>query len=224
VVFEFFRGGRDTQLEEIEARIAGMLVDCRRTFELAFDTLLTGSDPRAVGTEVRDIDRKVNKAERMVRRELLVHVSVRGSRANLPAVLASMSVAKDAERIGDYNKNIWDLRVEGADFSSDADRDALQGWRDRVSQAIGDVATVFAERDADTAHHLIAEFDGVLDEFDALTAAQITSSESPRHAVPRALLYRHLKRVVAHLMNILTSLVMPIDRLDFYDERKADRE
>jgi phosphate uptake regulator len=224
VVFEFFRGGRDTQLEEIEARIAGMLVDCRHTFELAFDTLLEGSDPAAVGSVVRDIDRKVNKAERLVRRELLVHVSVRGSKANLPAVLASMSVAKDAERIGDYNKNIWDLRAGGADFSSDADHDVLQGWRDRVSQAIGDVASVFAERDADAAHELIAEFDGILDEFDALSAAQITSTESPRYAVPRALLYRHLKRVVAHLMNILTSLVMPIDRLDFYDERKADRE
>lgn len=31
-------------------------------------------------------------------------------------------------------------------------------------------------------------------------------------------------RVIAHLMNILTSLVMPIDRLDYYDEKKADRE
>jgi hypothetical protein len=33
-----------------------------------------------------------------------------------------------------------------------------------------------------------------------------------------------LKRITAHLMNILTSLVMPIDRLDYYDEAKADRE
>lgn len=224
MVFEFFRGGRDTQLEEIAARIAGMLVDCRRTFELAFDTLLTGADPAAVGSEVRDIDRKVNKAERMVRRELLVHVSVRGAKANLPAVLASMSVAKDAERIGDYNKNIWDLAGAGTDFSADSDLGELRAWRDRLSQAIGDVATIFAERDADAAHRLIAEFDEVQDQFDALAEAQISSSETPRHAVPRALLYRYLKRVVAHLMNMLTSLVMPIDRLDFYDERKADRE
>jgi phosphate uptake regulator len=224
VVFEFFRGGRDTQLEEIEARIAAMLVDCRHTFDLAFDVLLAGGDVAAVGAEVGQTDRRVNKAERLVRRELLVHVSVRGTRANLPAVLASMSVAKDAERIGDYTKNMWDLADEGVDFSDAADRDALQAWRDRVSSFIGDVATVFAERDAEAARPLLTEFDVVQDEFDALMAAQIASPEPAAHAVPRALLYRYLKRVVAHLMNILTSLVMPIDRLDFYDEKKADRE
>jgi hypothetical protein len=45
------------------------------------------------------------------------------------------------------------------------------------------------------------------------------SSES----VPRALYYRYLKRITAHLMNMMTSLVAPLDRLDYYDEAKDDR-
>lgn len=224
MVFEFFRGGSDTQLAEIEARITGMLIDCRHTFELACDALMGGGDATQIGPEVRSSDRGVNKAERRLRRELLVHVSVRGAKANLPAVLAAMSVAKDAERIGDYAKNIWDLAAEGIDFSQVPDRADLIGWRDRVATAIGDVATVFAERDAERAHALIEEFDLVLDECDDLITAQIVSTGTPRDAVPRALLFRYLKRVVAHLMNVLTSLVMPLDRLDFYDERKADRD
>jgi phosphate uptake regulator len=224
VVFEFFRGGPDRRLVEITGRISQMLLDCRHTFELAYDALLDGGDPMAVGPEVRSVDIGVNKAERQVRRELLVHVSVRGAKANLPVVLASMSVAKDAERIGDYAKNIWDLAAAGIDFSEAPDRDALVAWRDRVAQAISDVAATFVDRDTQAAHSLIVEFDEVADEFDALITAQIASAGSPRDAVPRALLYRYLKRVVAHLMNILTSLVMPIDRLDFYDEKKADRE
>jgi phosphate uptake regulator len=223
VVFEFFGRGRDKRLEEVEQHIAGMLLDCRHTFELAYDALLDGGDPMAVGQEVRDTDRRVNITEGEVRKALLVHVSVRGAKANLAAVLASMSVAKDAERIGDYAKNIWDLAAGGIDFSDAPDRDALQAWRDRVAAAIGEVAAAFAGHDAATARRLIADYDVVTDEFDALIAAQIASPEPSRHSVPRALLFRYLKRVVAHLMNILTSLVMPLDRLDFYDERKADR-
>jgi hypothetical protein len=33
-----------------------------------------------------------------------------------------------------------------------------------------------------------------------------------------AVTYRYLKRVLAHSMNIITSVVMPLDRLDYYDE------
>ena len=40
----------------------------------------------------------------------------------------------------------------------------------------------------------------------------------------RALLYRYLKRITAHLMNVISSLVMPVHRLDYYDEKKADRD
>ena len=41
--------------------------------------------------------------------------------------------------------------------------------------------------------------------------------------MPRALYYRYLKRITAHTMNMLTSLVMPLDRLDYYDEAPEDR-
>jgi hypothetical protein len=38
------------------------------------------------------------------------------------------------------------------------------------------------------------------------------------------LYFRYLKRVTAHVMNFLTSLVVPVDRLDYYDEAKEDRD
>jgi len=42
-----------------------------------------------------------------------------------------------------------------------------------------------------------------------------------RHAAPRALFYRYIKRLSLHLSNILSSVVMPVDRLDFYRREKA---
>ena len=223
MVLDFFKGGGDRQLEAIGSAIAQMLADCRHTFDLAANALLGGTDPSVVGPEIRKSDRKVNKAERRVRRELVVHVSVRGTRADLPLVLASMSIVKDAERIGDYAKNIWDLAAAGIDLSGAEDLKQLLGVRDRTSALIGEAARIFLERDVVEAKALIERGDAIQDEHDAEVLRHLHSQEPVADAVTRALFHRYLKRIVAHAMNVLTSLVMPVHRLDYYDEKKADR-
>ena len=224
MVLEFFRGGVDSQLEEIEGLIIQMLLDCRHTFDLAINTLLGGTDPATVGKQISKTDVGVNKAQRRVRKELLVHASVRGANADLPMALSSMSIVKDAERIGDYSKNIWDIADAGVNLSRAEDIKTLTKYRDRTSTMIAETARVFRERDVDVAHRMIQEADGILDEYDEgirhlLAGSEVGTSE----AVARALLYRYLKRISGHAMNVLTSLVMPVHRLDFYDEKKADR-
>ena len=223
MVMEFFRGGADKELEQIEQTIQQMLLDCRHTFDAAINALLGGTDPELVKKDIKKTDRRVNKAEREVRRELVVHTSVRGAQADVPMVLVSMSIVKDAERIGDYAKNIFDIAREGVDMSKDEDLDQLIAYRDRVSRLIAETARIFGERDTEAAHLILQTEDENLDEYDSLVIAQIESGRPAREAVPRALLYRYLKRITAHAMNVLTSLVMPIDRLDYYDEDKADR-
>lgn len=223
MVFEFFRGGADKQLEEIEGLIHQMLLDCRHTFDLAANALVGGTDPATVGKQISKTDIGVNKAERAVRKELVVHVSVRGGDADLPLVLGFMSIVKDAERIGDYSKNIWDLADAGIDLSGSGDLDYLTTVRDRTSEAIAEAARIFRDRDGAAAHGMIQRLDGILDEYDRNIMEQLESTGAARDAVSRALLYRYLKRISAHLINVLTSLVMPVHRLDFYDEKKADR-
>ncbi len=44
MVFEFFKGGADHTLEEIEATIAEMLLANRHTFDLAINTVLGGTE------------------------------------------------------------------------------------------------------------------------------------------------------------------------------------
>jgi phosphate uptake regulator len=223
MVFEFFRGGADQQLEEIERQIHTMLLDCRHTFDLAASALIGGAEPSTVGKRISKVDIGINKAERAVRKELVVHVSVRGTDADLPLVLSFMSIVKDAERVGDYAKNIWDLADAGVDVSKADDLKAFTKVRDSTSEAIGEAARVFIDRDAEAAHEMIKTLDAFLDECDSVIVTQLGSTGPARDAVARALFYRYLKRISAHLMNVLTSLVMPVHRLDFYDEKKADR-
>ena len=67
MVMEFFRGGADKELEQIEQTIQQMLVDCRHTFDVAINALLSGTDPALVKKDIKKTDRQVNKAEREVR-------------------------------------------------------------------------------------------------------------------------------------------------------------
>ena len=224
MVLEFFRGGTDRTLEDIEATIVEMLVTGRHTFDLAVNAVLGGTDPAVVGEEIRRSDRSINKAERHVRRELVVHASVRGKQADLPRVLVAMSVIKDAERIGDYAKNVWDLANAGVDLSDAGDIATLLAMRDRTSRMLADCARVYSERDTGAVHEMVPTMDAWLDEYDACIIDQLHSEGRPCDAVSRALLCRYFKRITAHAMNLITSLVMPVDRLDYYDEKKADRE
>ena len=224
MVLEFFKGGSDQTLEQIEATIVEMLLINRHTFDLAINTVVGGTDPESVDKEVHKSDRRVNKAERRIRKELVVHTSVRGANTDLPRVLVAMSVIKDAERIGDYAKNIWDLAAGGVDLSGDDDADRWLALRDRTSKSIAESARIYQERDTDAAHGLVQEMDEWTSAFDACVDEMMASQGSARDAVSRALLCRYLKRITAHLMNVISSLVMPVHRRDYYDEKKSDRE
>ncbi len=221
MVFEFFKGGHSA-IESVEETLVRMLLDGREVFDTATDALFGGGKSKETKREVRSTDREINVAQQDVRRDLMVHASVQET-VDLPLVLAYMSTVKDAERIGDYSKNVYDLVRYGADFEHAEDRDELAAYRDRVSHLIGEAAEAFAAKDTERAQQLINKADGFLDDYDARVKAMVQWEGTASDAVSRALYFRFLKRITAHVMNFLTSLVMPVDRLDYYDEAKEDR-
>lgn len=93
-----------------------------------------------------------------------------------------------------------------------------------MSALLGDAAQTFKDRDNDRARDLIAKADGFLDEYGAHVKAAAQSTGPASDAVARALYSRFLKRITANVMNFLTSLVLQVDQLDYYDETKDDRE
>ncbi|MBW3562499.1 MAG: hypothetical protein KY437_08385 [Actinobacteria bacterium] len=218
----FFRGGGESRLEEVEADLQQMLADDRHSFDIATSALIGGADVEVVGPDLRETDHRVNKLEREIRRKLVVHASVQEA-VDIPAILVAMSIVKDVERIGDYAKNIFDIAAEGADFSRAEDRDELIAYRDRISRMITEAGDVYRNRNEELARELISEGDRLQDEFDDLVHALVTADGPASYAVPRALFHRHLKRIVAHLMNVMTAVVMPLDKLDYFDEDAQDR-
>jgi len=221
-MFEFFKGTGPSAIESVESTLVGMLRDGAEVFETAADALFGGGKSKATKREVRSTDAEINRAQQDVRRELMLHVAVADS-MDLPAVLRYMSVVKDAERVGDYAKNIYDLVRYGADFENAPDREQLESYRHAVGDLILQAAAVFESLDEKRAAELVAKADGFLDEHDAKVKAAFKSTGEVADAVSRALYYRFLKRITAHVMNTLTALVMPVDQLDYYDEARDDR-
>ncbi|MEE9132416.1 MAG: PhoU domain-containing protein, partial [Gemmatimonadota bacterium] len=61
-------------------------------------------------TQIYKRDVQVNKLERTIRKQVIAHLSLAGSSASLPYCLLLMSLVKDVERLGDYAKNLSEVR------------------------------------------------------------------------------------------------------------------
>jgi len=221
MVMSFFRKPEEGGLEHIDAQVQRMVADARHTFDLAMNAVTSGAAAN-VGDEVRRTDRQINRMEMEIRRELVVHASVHGG-ADAPEVLVFMNMVKDLERIGDYNKNIYDLSEEGVSFADAPDIEQLLAYRDEISSRIALMGEILTVRDEDRARAYIDRGDELRREFDDRINELIRSTEPALTAVPRALLYRFLKRVTAHSLNVVSAVVMPVDRLDYFDESEETR-
>ncbi|HUG07883.1 MAG TPA: PhoU domain-containing protein [Acidimicrobiia bacterium] len=209
------------QLENVEQQLAAMLAQCQDAYRIATEAVFGESDPTAAGEELLALDQEINRAERAVRRELLVHGTVRGAELDFGLMLTYMSVAKDIERIGDKCKDIWELTGMGANFSVGDDLEELTRHREHVAELITWTLEAFTTEDAEKVHELISTINDDADHYDTHVLHFVRSDLPSRHAAPRALFYRYIKRLSRHLSNILSSVVMPVDRLDFYKRSKA---
>jgi phosphate uptake regulator len=221
-LFGLFGGGRSNRLESVESRVQTMLAHDRREFDLAMAALLGDAVARETNDELRTLDREVNRLEREIRREIIVHASVFGG-IDTPVVLVYMSIVKDIERVGDYAKNLLDLALDGANLSAAPDAAEWRRLAAEISQFIGDAALAFRDRDSGRCRALQQTGDRLLDLFDDRVSELVRAPQAEDQAVARALASRYLKRVVAHLMNLLSAVTMPLDRIDYFDEDPEDR-
>ena len=217
----FFRRPEESGLENIESQVQRMVNDARHTFDLALSAV-TGGAVETVADEIRETDRQINATEVEIRRALLVHASVHGG-IDTPEVLAFMNMIKDLERIGDYNKNIFDLAEEGVSFTESPELETILSLRDEVSSRISLMGEILSVRDEERARTYIERGDEMRKDFDRRVNELLHSTEAAVTAVPKALLFRFLKRVSAHSSNVVSAVVMPVDQLDYYDESEDTR-
>lgn len=212
-MFKWLRGSRDG-LAEVEDAFVDMLADGRHVFDLAMSARVGGADPATLVADLNRTEERTDETERRIRRQLLVHASVYGSQ-EISSSLLYMSITKDAERVADLSKNLFGIaRVVGAPPAGPL-RDDLATLRDEISPMINEAARILAESDEAVAYDFIERARRLKrhcrDRIDALLREE---ADAPQPAAS-ALTYRHLARIAANLLNIVSAVVVPLDRLDY---------
>lgn len=174
------------------------------------------TDPQAL---LYDRDKSINNLERKIRRRVVSRLSVVGSQAEIPSALIFMNVVKDGERIGDYVKNIHDVNVM---LPENPDRELYKKWlaepTTTISGLFDKTSKSFHDSDEALAGSVIKTAKAQGRQYEEMIR-EITTSSLPTHdAVCLVLTLRFYKRVVAHMGNIASTVVMPVDMIDFYDE------
>jgi phosphate transport system protein len=165
-------------------------------------------------------DVKINKLERKIRKRVLAHLAIASHSQDVPYCLLLMSLVKDAERIGDYAKNLAELdEIYPQALPEDDIVAELREIRAGVEYGFSRTLEAFANSDTEGAVELIREGRDFTHRCDVLVSRIAHSDYNAGTTAATILGARYYKRIAAHALNILSAVVMSLHKLDYYDER-----
>lgn len=219
--FSAFRtGSSGDTLDRAFSQFIEMLDHGQWMFIRANEVLRNEASADEVQDSLYRRDQSINELERSIRRKILRHLVINPGE-DVPGCLALMSVAKDAERIGDYCKNVFEVgRFYKEGFHVAEYHDVLEQVRRDTRELFSVVSKAFGESDEHIAREAIRAAGTIRKRCDEVIErllgddAQIQTHE----AVAYSLLARHYKRVAGHLENISTAVLGQLDELDFRPE------
>lgn len=218
--------GRIMQLWRGKNLVSQMLDEFMEMLELGgsmFDSVITAGLSGASLDDIREDfyakDQQINQLEQSIRRKIIVHLSVQPG-ADVPMCLVLMAVSRDAERLGDFAKNIFQVFERVPALEPGLYYDQLIKLSYEISDAFKRVADVFRQSDAQAARRLWEENYRLEKQCDAVINELLGGAEVDA-PVAYTLLYRFLKRILTHQSNIVSSVVMPVDKLQYYEKGGA---
>jgi len=185
---------------------------------------LRESDTGEIGINIYEEDRMVNHHQREVRRKVLRYLAITGGTNVVPGLILT-SIVIDSERIGDYTKNIMELAAAHPQrMTGDRYEEDLQKIEISVGVIFGRIASILKCVDTEGARMLIRDNFWIRARCDEILSDLIKGKEASLRsgdAVTVALYVRYLKRVAAHLLNILSSVVNPYARIGYREEEEV---
>ncbi len=206
-------------LKDMYEKLIAMLEAGQWMFDRGWEAVRKGRTEAAAKEDVYRRDIEVNRSERAIRRRIVEHLTMQPG-VDIPACLILMSVVKDAERIGDYCKNLLEAaELEAEPITECRFFDSFERTYDDVHSLFDKTRRALAESDVMLGRAVIEEERSIVGCCDALVERLAADDLPSRRGVPWALVARHLKRIAAHLGNMASGLVMPLHKLDYYDEK-----
>jgi phosphate uptake regulator len=193
---------------------------CREMFDETVRSLRY-SNTADLQIDIYEKDQQINKYQQEIRRKMMTHLAV-SPKKEIHTALVLISIVIDVERIGDYTKNIEDLaKNHPKELKVGKYEETLKRLEDEVKAKFKSVTSAFASYDIQAARDVMSEHrsitkqcDIILNELVSEPYKEIASND----AVALGLFVRYLKRVSAHLTNIVSSIVNPFDKIGFKPE------
>ncbi|MDP8259946.1 MAG: PhoU domain-containing protein [Candidatus Gygaella obscura] len=202
-------------MNKVVEEFVQMLKDADSVFEKAWNIFKDSGVNEQTKSEIYEKDKSVNKKERKIRRMLLEHLSI-NPQQDVSGCLAMISLVKDAERIGDYAKNIFEVGILMGDKLKDMQYiTRLSDIQSRINRHFITLTKAFTESDDTSAKKVLEDYKSIKEECNNVLNDLLNDSMSNKEAVSTALLSRYFKRINSHISNIASGLVYPLDRIDF---------
>jgi phosphate uptake regulator len=185
--------------------------------------VLRDTDGGELPFDMKKMDRKINKYEREVRRNVLTHLTVAGI-TNLSPGLVLVSIVISVERIGDYTKNIVGLaRDHEKRLGAGQEEEAVTKVETAVARHFPMTIEVLKTQNMKLGREIMREQKEISHLADSIASGLIRSDGqglSTSGAVCVALYSRYLKRINSHLTTISSAIVNPFARIGFREKPK----
>ncbi len=220
-LLEFWKG-KDF-LSEVLSDFNEMLDDAMHMFESSYGKLVHDSDSLITDQEVYDLDQRINAKQIKIRKRIIEHLSVNPS-VDVMACLLLMSVTKDAERLGDFAKNLYENSVL---LTKPFDKENYDNLFGNIEEQVMDLFNLtkdaFIESDEDKAKQAWTSQRKIKRKCDEIIYKVSRSDLSVNEAVCLAMTARYLRRIASHLTNIATSVIVTLsDLYYFHDKREVE--
>tara|TARA_Y100000590_G_scaffold353827_1_gene406904 strand:+ start:52 stop:717 length:666 start_codon:yes stop_codon:yes gene_type:complete len=215
-IFEMFKS--DSLYEQALSECHEMLEIDREMFNESIKALRS-SDSSDIPIDIYAMDKKINSFERDVRRKVMTHLAISGSK-DLGSGLILTSVVIDIERIGDYTKNIYDLATNyPKKLVGDSFEERLLKIENNTKDYFNKTIDTFKSQDIDSARDLMSHYKEEISEVSQSIVEDIISGKdnniNAAQAASISLYSRYLKRIAAHSRNLISSIVNPFERIGY---------
>jgi len=217
-LFSFWKG-KDF-LSKVLGEFEKMMIDAEEMFKQVRLKIIEGKTEPGLKDKIYSVDRNINQLEKDIRKRIVEHLTLRPS-VDVPTCLMLMSVVKDAERLGDYAKNLFEVsEMLKQPFDKKLFRSYLNAADEKLVILAEKTRSAFVSSNEELAREItVLEREIVLQCEGAIK--KLAVSDLPANtSVCYTLIARYFKRTAAHLVNIGSAVILPIDQLDFFDEKE----
>lgn len=216
-----FWKGKDF-LNQVLEEFKNMLDDAQIMFDSVCKKLIDNQKEPNLKDKIYEIDRKVNNLQKDIRKRIIEHLSIQPS-VDVPTSLLLMSVVKDAERLGDYAKNLLEVsNLFEKPINKNKYTELFNNIEKEISELFTQTKQAFIESDEAKAAKTWDYQKEIKMRCDGIIRNLAKSNIGVNEAVCFTLMARYFKRIASHLTNIATSVILPITDLDYFDEKRKE--